>query len=133
MYLLCQDRNEDLVEEGRSILQSMGFDLTVLLNVTQDGCEYAGFVDPYTTAAPTALPCPPPGFSSAPYINLTEWVVNPLNSEISWFAQQQQPISYLPESDFYCVATSYTPLSDVSRVLLYLSVHLYECRVIQGS
>jgi len=119
MFHSFQETNEALVQEGRSILQSMGFDLTVLRNVTQDGCLYQDFVDPYTT--PTAAPvpgpvpetCPPLGFSSAPYINLTEWVVNPLNPKISWFAQQQQPISYLPESDFYCVATSYTPQSQV--------------------
>ena len=102
----------------------MGFDTSVLLSVTQEGCLYEGFYDPYDheTAAPSATPCPPPGFQSAPYINLTEWSINPLNSNISWFAQKQQPISYLPPEDFYCVVTAYTPLSDVSHVIALVSM-----------
>ena len=109
----------ELIAQGEQILEDMGFDVSVLLPVAQEGCLYEGFNDPYDhespapTAQPTESACPPPGFSSQAYLNLTQWVTNPLNSNISWFAQKQMPISYLTPDDFYCVATSYTPLSPV--------------------
>jgi len=84
----------ELVQEGRDILQAMGFDLTVLKSVVQEGCLYEGFDDPYVSpsAAPTpssTTQCPPANFTSAPSLDLTEWATNPLNvtSAISWFAQ----------------------------------------------
>ena len=101
------------------LLQQMGFDTSVLLPVDQTGCEYAGFDDPFVglmppTPAPSEDSCPPPGFHSfEPFLNLTQWATNPLNGNISWFAQQQMPISYLPREDFYCVATTYTLVSPV--------------------
>lgn len=115
--VLAQNPPASLVEEGVLLLQQMGFDTSVLLPVEQAGCLYEGFYDPFahTTQAPTPEPCPPPGFHSfEPFLNLTQWATNPLNENISWFAQQQMPISYLPREDFYCVATTYTLESPVS-------------------
>jgi hypothetical protein len=126
--VFAQDAPLSLIREGESILTEMGFDTSVLLPVQQTGCLYEGFNDPYVnpttaptpkpTASPTVDPCPPPGFHSAPYVNLTQWSHNPLNENISWFAQRQMPVAYLLPEDFYCVAATYTPLSQVLIVQL---------------
>jgi hypothetical protein len=114
---------ESLILEAEQLLTDMGFDTSVLLPVEQAGCLYEGFNDPYVnpTTLPTPMPtstptvdsCPPPGFHSAPFVNLTQWSTNPLNENISWFAQKQMPIIYLLPEDFYCVATTYSPLNEV--------------------
>jgi hypothetical protein len=123
VFMPCQIPHPSLIEEAEQLLTDMGFDTSVLLPVEQKGCLYEGFNDPYVnpttpptpkpTSTPTVDPCPPPGFHSAPFVNLTQWSTNPLNENISWFAQKQMPIIYLLPEDFYCVATTYSPLNEV--------------------
>ena len=131
LCLPYQNPPASLILEAEQLLTDMGFDTSVLLPVEQAGCLYEGFNDPYVnpttpptpkpTSTPTVDPCPPPGFHSAPFVNLTQWATNPLNENISWFAQKQMPIEYLLPEDFYCVATTYTLQSPVGELTVMLA------------
>jgi lipocalin len=51
--------------------------------------------------------CPPAGFDSVgPTFNLTRYISAP------WYVQMQQPLSYQPESQLYCVRAEYIPLGE---------------------
>jgi hypothetical protein len=80
--------------------------------VAEDGTDTKGGEGRALSSASDS--CPPPGFHAAYNLNLTAWSINPLNTNFSWFVQQQMPIEYLPPDTFYCVAAKYTPLTPVS-------------------
>ena len=122
---LLQAYDSTLVTQGKVTLTSMGFDVTGLVQVIQEGCDYADYVDilaPPPTPAPTV--CPPANFTSAKFVDLGKWSTNPFNASISWFAQEFYPTSLSPEADAYCAATTYSVLDSVGSVVWCVCVCL---------
>ena len=112
----------------------MGFDVSGLVKVRQDGCDYADYVDvlaPPPTPAPTKAPtvCPPANFTSAKLVDLDKWSTNPFNASISWFAQEFYPTSLSPEADAYCAATTYSVLDKVCACVCLFVRASEICRV----
>ncbi|KAJ3079520.1 hypothetical protein HK102_003728 [Quaeritorhiza haematococci] len=54
-----------------------------------------------------SVTCPPPGFNSAPALNLEAFLGQ-------WFVQSQLPTFYLPRGSNFCVYANYTKTSDTS-------------------
>lgn len=48
--------------------------------------------------------CPPPEFDSVADLDLEKYIAAP------WYVQEQQPVSYQPENELYCVRAKYVPM-----------------------
>lgn len=71
------------------------------------------FIASVCATCPTVTP--PTNFS------LDSWITNNEPGNFSWYMHQMMPISYLPESNFYCVAARYEA-GDKVKVFNYLNV-----------